>query len=526
MPDNESRATSHPTRRGFLLGAASTGGALALASGLPLRPGPPAARAAEAGSDLPGGLDPALFHLYSRVPLTLGTRRSAFGMGVVTPMSRFFVRNNLPMPSADIVADPDAWSLAVEGVKQPGSLTLAELKKLGVATLTTVIQCSGNGRAFFEHGPSGSPWQLGAAGCAIWTGLPVRELVAALGGAAGGMQFLTGTGGEPLPEGISPLDLVVERSIPLEKGLADCLLAWEMNGEPIPLTHGGPLRLIVPGYFGCNQIKYIRKLACTRAESQAKIQKTGYRMRPIGEAGDPSQPSMWRMPVKSWLQGPDGINAPVLRGQTFFYGVAFSGERGIEKVEFSLDGGKTWQDAQWIGPELGTGAWRQFTVAVDLPTGTHTIATRATDDQGDTQPEHRVENERGYANTSWKDLALTVEVVATAAKAPAAPVAKTEAPAPPAPAPAGDVALSERGTAGRKVFAEAQPPCGTCHTLAATGSQGALGPNLDVLRPDEATTLQAVTQGVGVMPSYRETLSPEQIADLARFLAEATEQKR
>ncbi|MCH2187084.1 molybdopterin-dependent oxidoreductase [Myxococcota bacterium] len=527
MPPDSSdpppRATAGPTtRRSFVLGALSAGGALAL--GGSLAQGSPSTDSQDANT-LPGGLDPALFTLHSRVPLTLETLRSSFGMGVVTPVSRFFVRNNLPMPSEQIVAEPDTWSLEVEGVRSPGRLTVAELKTLGVATISTVIQCSGNGRAFFEHGPSGSPWQVGASGCAIWTGLPVRQLIDALGGPIAKGQFLTGTGGENLPKGIDPLDLMVERSIPLEKGLMDCLLAWEMNGEPLPLTHGGPLRLIVPGYYGCNQIKYIRKLACTEQESPAKIQQTGYRMRPVGQKASPTQPSLWRMPVSSWLQGPNGEDEPLAPGRVIFHGVAFSGERRIARIEFSQDDGQSWSEADWIGPEIGSGSWQQFTVSLELPAGRHRLVTRATDSEGDTQPAKRVENERGYGNTAWTDLALSV-VVGRTRRRSQKPVAAAEVPeSTSSPLAAQPLDLSPQAEAGQTVFLNAEPSCGACHSLVATGSQGTLGPNLDQLQPDQERVIRALNQGVGVMPSYQGRLSANQIRDLARFIVEATSPK-
>ena len=131
-----------------------------------------------------------------------------------------------------------------------------------------------------------------------------------------------------------------------------------MNGEPIPITHGGPLRLVVPGYFGCNQIKYVKALAFSLEQSKAKIMKTGYRYRPIGEKGQQNQPSMWRMPVKSWVNGPGADGAEVLAGQVHFHGVAFSGERGVSHVEVSLDDGKTWSTAEIYGPDMGTNAWK------------------------------------------------------------------------------------------------------------------------------------------------------------------------
>src|SRR5690606_31597360 len=98
---------------------------------------------------------------------------------------------------------------------------------------------------------------------------------------------------------------IVERSVPM-KALEQAILAWEMNGEPLPLAHGGPLRLIVPGYYGVNNVKYVKRVAFTPKESDAKIHETGYRVRPVGEKGAATQPSMWDMNVKSWIDQPSG----------------------------------------------------------------------------------------------------------------------------------------------------------------------------------------------------------------------------
>lgn len=338
---------------------------------------------------------------------TLETRRGAIGTSVVTASDRLFVRNNLPAPEASIVAAPDAWSVAFEGVKQPRSLTLAELKTLGVETVACVLQCSGNGRGFFPHKPSGTPWTVGAAGCVFWSGVPLKAVVESLGGVADGMTFITGTGGETLPPGIDAATVVVERSVPL-RALEQALLAWELNGEPISLAHGGPLRLVIPGYYGVNNIKYVKQLAFTAEETKANIQSKGYRLRPVGVKGAPDQPSMWEMNVKSWISQP---LEQVKAGRVLIQGVAFGGAKAVKGVEVSLDGGQSWRPAPFVGPDLGPYAWRPFVLAVELKPGSYSLASRATDVDGNVQPRERMDNDNGFAHNGWEDHAVKVAVV-------------------------------------------------------------------------------------------------------------------
>jgi sulfite dehydrogenase len=336
------------------------------------------------------------------------TKRSAFGTGVITPAEQLYVRNNLPAPDAAILNDRDAWQLSVEGVAQPRQLTLAQLKGLGLETVATVLQCSGNGRGYFPSKPSGTPWQVGAAGCVVWSGVPVRNVVEALGGVNGGLRFMTGTGGEALPAGVDPKTVIVERSVPA-KAMDDALLAWEMNGAPLSLAHGGPLRLIVPGYTGVNNIKYIKRLAFTAQETDARIMSHGYRLTPPGTQANPAQESVWEMGVKSWINGP----LPEQRlgaGMAQIHGVAFGGTNAVRKVEVSIDGGQSWREARLVGPDLGRYAWRQFVLQAHLPAGRYVLASRATDSAGRVQPRDRVENLGGYNNASWVDHAVTLTV--------------------------------------------------------------------------------------------------------------------
>ncbi len=386
-------------RRHFLLGSAG-----ACAAGL--LGGAPQSLAAEPPlPDYVNWKNPDALILHS--PQTLETRRQAMGIGTVTPSNQLFVRNNLPSPDPAILADRDAWSVSFVGVKNPRSLTLGELKQLGVETLASVLQCSGNGRAFFPHGASGTQWSVGAAGCVLWTGVPMRLVIEALGGILEGRGYMTSTGGEPLPAGLEPKSVLVERSVPL-RAVEQAMLAWELNGEPLPLAHGGPLRMVLPGFYGVNNVKYVKQVAFTTAQSDAKIQASGYRIRPIGQGGAPDQPSMWEMNVKSWITRPlERVKA----GRVMIQGLAFGGAKPLLRVEVSTDGGDIWHMARFIGPELGPYAWRPFLFIADLAPGRYTLASRASDFDGEMQPRERVENERGYGNNAWTDHAVELTVV-------------------------------------------------------------------------------------------------------------------
>jgi DMSO/TMAO reductase YedYZ molybdopterin-dependent catalytic subunit len=342
-------------------------------------------------------------------PTTIETKRAAIGSSIITPTDRLFIRNNLPAPSAADIGDVNAWKISIQGVGKPQTLSLGDLKQIGLDTMATVLQCSGNGRALFPGKPSGTRWVTGAAGCVMWTGVYVRDVIKALGGVSAGMVYMTGTGGEKLPEGIDPLAVVVERSVPLA-AMQDAMLSWEMNGEPMPLAHGGPLRLVVPGYSGVNNIKYIKQLAFTKEQTQAAIQKTGYRMSPVGQKGDPSQPAVWTMDAKSWVTSPSPDSGPVKAGVVQITGVAMGGLEDVAKVDVSLDGGKTWQVARLVGPDLGKYAWRQFVLAATLKAGEYDVACRVTTKSGVNQVALSVENAAGYLNSGWQAHAVKITV--------------------------------------------------------------------------------------------------------------------
>ncbi|WP_404863183.1 sulfite oxidase [Georhizobium sp. MAB10] len=337
---------------------------------------------------------------------TLETRRDAFGTSILTPEDKLYIRNNVSPPDESILDDRDAWEVSIEGVAEPRTLTVGELKTLGIDTVTMVLQCSGNGRGYFEHAPSGTPWQVGAAGNVMWTGVPLRAVVDALGGPADGANFITGTGGETIPEGLDANDVMVERSVPIDV-IDTVMLAWDLNGEPISLAHGGPLRMIVPGFTGVNNVKYVKTVSLTAEETQAAIQRTRYRLQPVGEEGGPEHPSVWQMNVKSFITSPLETASA---GTVQVTGVAFGGINAVESVEVSVDGGATWQAAEFIGPDMGRYAWRTFALAADLPAGSHVITSRATDSEGNVQPEDVEPNEPGYNHNGWRAHGVEIMV--------------------------------------------------------------------------------------------------------------------
>src|SRR5690606_4892996 len=193
--------------------------------------------------------------------------------------------------------------------------------------------------------------------------------------------------------------------------MENAILAWEINGEPIPVAHGGPLRTVIPGYTGANSVKYIKKVAFTQDQSPANIQQNSYRLSPVGESGSPNRPSVWEMPVKSWVNATSDGDQQWKAGRVQISGIAFGGMTAAKEVEVSVDGGKNWEKANFVGPDLGPFAWRQFVLSTELEPGEYELVSRATNEKGDTQPEERDTNNRGYLNNSWRDHMLKVTVV-------------------------------------------------------------------------------------------------------------------
>lgn len=361
---------------------------------------------------IPDGKDAAaLFHAADagRDNLQVETAREYLAAEALTPTEVVFVCQHNPLPPNSFSDQP--WAVKIGGVDPPRTVSLDEIRSFGALELTTVLQCAGNGRAYFTHtmmDGRGPNWQVGAAANVRWRGTPLRAVLDALGGPASvRARYLTATGGEPTRGLERRENEVVERSIPLSKAYRDGLLAWEMDGGALRPEHGGPLRLIVPGYYGVNNVKWLARLKVSELESQARIQRTSYRIRPVGQRGDPSQPTMWEMPVKSFTTRLRSASDPYT---IELEGVAFSGGGAVVQVEVSFDGGRGWRDATFRDPIRGPYAWRRFHARADVGPGRHVVCTRASDDRGQTQPRNFPPNERGYGNNSWLDHAQEIDI--------------------------------------------------------------------------------------------------------------------
>ena len=318
------------SRRNFLAGTATIAGIAATASVAPITIAN--ANHSEGKKGLPDFIswkdrDALIVHSDKGIE----THRSAIGESLVTPNRNIYIRNNMPTMTDKQIGNRMDWKVSIEGVKNPKTFTIAQLQKLGHETMATILQCSGNGRGFFKHKPRGSQWKTGAAACVLWTGVPMKTVVEACGGINGDAVYMTSAGVDHVPTGLDPKKAMIERSVP-KKVFKDAMLAWEMNGVPLPNAHGGPLRMVTPGYFGINNVKHLGKVAFTTSESSVKYMKKSYRISPIGKKGS-QYPSCWEMPVKSWITRPTDETGTVKAGKVQIVGVAMGGTKKVRSVK-------------------------------------------------------------------------------------------------------------------------------------------------------------------------------------------------
>jgi DMSO/TMAO reductase YedYZ molybdopterin-dependent catalytic subunit len=350
-------------------------------------------------------------------PVQLETPRHYF-LTPLTPNAAFFVRYHLDViPNA---VDLSTWRLHVEGnVENPLSLSLPELLKLEATKLVAVNQCSGNSRSRFQPRVAGGQWGNGAMGCAEWLGVRLRTLLDMAKPKAGTIQIqFQGLDSGKGPEGKGSHAFL--KSLDLTDPVIDqCLVAYAMNGEPLPMLNGFPVRLIVPGKFATYWVKHLTWIRALTQEDSNFWMASAYKipdtpngsttpdavaagtvkMVPIGKVN---------MPVRSFIIVPDGTVPLVAGVPVQVRGIAFSGSGRVIKVEVSTDDGKTWAAAQ-LGDDLGPYAFRtwSWTWTPEQP-GQYNLAVRATDEKGNTQTDEGVWNPGGYLWNKIERQSVTV----------------------------------------------------------------------------------------------------------------------
>jgi len=327
----------------------------------------------------------------------------------VTPNHRFFVRSHFGPPAPESIAE-DSWRLHVGGlIEHPLNLTLQDLKDFEQVTITAVVQCSGNGRAFHRPKVPGVQWERGAVGNAQWTGVRLRDVLAKAGVRLHGKHVQLQGADRPV---VSSVPLFI-RSIPLEKAVhPDTILAYDMNGRPLPLLHGAPLRVITPGWMADSCIKWLTNITVQADEAKGYYMQTAYRVpvtaiQPNSGLPGTSMIPVEAMVVKSLIASPSE-GAQVGRGPVTVQGVAWSGEAAVAAVEVSFDEGQNWEPARLVGEDEPY-AWRQWQYLWKPKTaGAVTILCRATDAAGQVQPQKSQWNPSGFLWNGWDRIDVTV----------------------------------------------------------------------------------------------------------------------
>ena len=318
----------------------------------------------------------------------------------LTPTPHFYVRNHFPIPDIQC----STWSLSIDGlVTRERRFTLNDLKRLPRVTLPVTMECAGNNRSDLDPPTLGNQFNNGAVSTAYWAGVRLSDVLKTAGIKSRAREVLFEGHDSGMPEAGKP-EMPYRRSLPLDVALhADTLLAYEMNGEELPKEHGHPLRLIVPGWYGMASVKWLRRLTVIDSAYYGYFQ--GHKYVIENDAGDPVP--LTTMGIKSLIGSPKDGEA-VGMGRVCVTGMAWSGDKRIARVDFSSDGGTTWEEADIVGPSEQY-AWQKwhYTWAPDEP-GDYTLMSRAVDVRGNVQPMKSRWNRLGYMVNGVKPVQVTV----------------------------------------------------------------------------------------------------------------------
>lgn len=339
-------------------------------------------------------------------PPLLEAPMAVFRKGVITPNDRHFVRWNWDMPPSVKASD---HRVAVGGaVKTPVSLTLDEIAAAGEhVSVVAVNQCAGNGRGLSEPRVTGTQWGNGAMACAKWTGVRLSDVLAKAGVAEGAKRVRFAGLDVPLTEG-APQFI---KSIPMDIAMRDdVLVAWAMNDEPLPILHGFPLRIVVPGWFSTYWVKMLATIEVLTREDDSYYVAESYRLpaQPVTPADkDFATIPVTTMPPRAFITShADGDT--VTKGEPLVLeGIAFGGNAALARVDLV---GKGWEVPCTLGPDEGRYAFRRWTVTLPNASGDLTgIGARAADTQGAVQPETLAWNPSGYARNVIERITLRAQ---------------------------------------------------------------------------------------------------------------------
>ncbi len=321
----------------------------------------------------------------------------------VTDNDVFFDRNQGQIPEEPI--DLSAWKLVVDGeVETPLTIGFDEIYRMPKAIVSNTLECSGNSRSLLPEKSRGNPWTVGGVGNAVWGGVWLRDVLnrARLTEGARHVAF------EGFDKSLGSAQIRFIRSIPVRKAMESTLLAYEMNGEFLPVKHGYPLRALALGWTGANCAKWLSRITVLEKPYEGFFMDKVYRVFQKGQASEAGE-VVAEIRLKSIITQPR-VNETLQPGTVTVLGAAYAGEGDVAAVEVSVDGGGSWAPANFLGPHEPF-AWRQWQYIWEVTEkGDYTIMARATDADGNPQPMRGQWNVLGYGNNGVHEHAIAVTI--------------------------------------------------------------------------------------------------------------------